>query len=377
MKRNLALDGLRGYATLAVIIYHAILLMDLSLIDRVLLVPIQNIPGTYDVVTKVGLMIFNGETAVAIFFVLSGVVLFNSLINGKKGFFRLCIDFVIKRILRIYPALIICLLVLFSITLLLSKWFPTSFSPFTWSIFVKNALLTETAMHGASWTLRIEVIAIPFILLGFYVFRIGGVIGLILYMIYSILIADNPILFLTGDPAITSSLLSFSMGFIISTKLGEQIFTHFNKKGIPFIVICMILVRHIVPHAPNTALIAHSVFASMLVGMIYYSKAGNTGRFLENKFSAYLGSISYSLYLFNVIFLNIVCIFMLKMIPQASKHPLEFGLLASGIIIVLSIPVSHLSEKYIERSSIWLGKKLTAITFNSTSVAKKMQRSNI
>ena len=77
--RNNALDGVRGYAALAVGIYHSILcLHNSNAVEQFLKTPLHDNPNLYHFVTKLLLVIFNGETAVILFFILSGAVLFAS-----------------------------------------------------------------------------------------------------------------------------------------------------------------------------------------------------------------------------------------------------------------------------------------------------------
>ncbi|MGA2692450.1 MAG: acyltransferase family protein, partial [Opitutaceae bacterium] len=109
--RNPQLDGLRAFAAVAVAVYHSVLQLDPSQIQRILSHDIWNIPGGYGTVDKVVLSIWNGQTAVAVFFVLSGAVLFGTLQQRKFRPLVSSIDFTVKRILRIYPALFVCLII--------------------------------------------------------------------------------------------------------------------------------------------------------------------------------------------------------------------------------------------------------------------------
>ena len=110
--RNTQLDGLRGFAAVTVAIYHSMLGLDFSQIERVLQPTFWRMrdAGAYDVVSKGIYTVLNGETAVLIFFVLSGTVLFRSLLDqSAEPPLPLALKFGLKRVLRIYPALIVCL----------------------------------------------------------------------------------------------------------------------------------------------------------------------------------------------------------------------------------------------------------------------------
>lgn len=129
MNRNYALDGVRGYAALVVVIYHSIMNFDFQPLGHIFATPIQKLSGTNDIVMKILYTIFNGKLAVSFFFILSGVVLFQSLNkNSQRGVFATIINFSIKRILRIYPALVCCILAFFLIFRALHFAYPGIFS---------------------------------------------------------------------------------------------------------------------------------------------------------------------------------------------------------------------------------------------------------
>ena len=63
----------------------------------------------YEGLTKIFLKIFDGEAAVMLFFVLSGAVLFRSLMREEDGIGGVAVKFYVRRVFRIYPALFDCL----------------------------------------------------------------------------------------------------------------------------------------------------------------------------------------------------------------------------------------------------------------------------
>src|SRR3954452_10985879 len=73
------LDGLRGYAAIAVVLFHSILGPDPTMVGRVLYQNYSKLGSWSDAWAKLALTVTNGQTAVVIFFILSGAVLFDSL----------------------------------------------------------------------------------------------------------------------------------------------------------------------------------------------------------------------------------------------------------------------------------------------------------
>ena len=68
--------------------------------------------------------------------------------------------------------------------------------------------------------------------------------------------------------------------------------------------------------------------------------------------------MSYSLYLFNVVYLILVDHWT-HGISVVRSHPLEWGLLLAIPIVAAGIVTAHISEIGLERPSIALGRKLT------------------
>lgn len=96
-----SLDGLRGLAIILVLLAHLVR-------EKFL---IEHFPIIGPIITKLSLL---GLTGVSLFFVLSGYLITNILLNAKnkKNYFR---NFYIRRILRIFPLYYISLLIVFFI----------------------------------------------------------------------------------------------------------------------------------------------------------------------------------------------------------------------------------------------------------------------
>ena len=98
--------------------------------------------------------------------------------------------------------------------------------------------------------------------------------------------------------------------------------------------------------------------AALLVTLLFYKRAGWLGRFFDLGVSQYLGRLSYSLYLCNIIYLILVDHWTHE-IRLVRNHPLEAGLLLSVPILMASIATAHVVEIGLERPSIEWGRRLT------------------
>jgi peptidoglycan/LPS O-acetylase OafA/YrhL len=361
--RNPQLDGLRAFAALAVATFHSILELDSSQIQRILPGDIWSIPGLYGKIDKVVLAIVNGQTAVVVFFVLSGAVLFGTLERLHAGPAAGSADFTIRRLFRIYPTLFVCL-VLFSLVVVAMGGRPSG------AQFWRNALLIDNPIQGESWTLQAEILAVPFILMSFYLGRIVGVAGIIAVFLSTWLLFKTPWL----DPYLghqRTYTLCFVLGFLIPSPTGARVAAKFPTRAWPLVLVAMIGARHLIPvriHSMNTDPVTMGLLfasAGLLVTLLYYRQAGGLGAFLQRPLATYLGRMSYSFYLYNVIFIRILSTLLLKYTP-AREHPLAYGLPLSAAVIACTIPVAWLSERYVERPTIALGRRVARFCARSS-----------
>lgn len=348
--RNRQLDGLRGYAAIAVIVFHSILDRDPTLNERSVRPPLLDAHGIYDVLTKLVLMLVSGETAVVLFFVLSGTVLFESLRRRAAPPFATAAGFSIRRLCRLYPTFfffLICGLGAFA----LSGNYATQ-APHFWP----NAALRDFSILGASWTLQVELLAVPFVLVAYWAYRRWGPIGIgITYVAFAVLLyepafRDNLVYF-------RRFLSCFALGMLIPTDWGRRLAKRSPHALWPIVLIAMLATRHLFSLHWWTMNIVQ-LWAALLVMILYYRRAGSLGEFLERNVSQYLGRLSYSMYLGNIMYLVLVA-HLTRDIAVVHAYPLAFGVLLSVPIVLISIATAHLTEKNLERRSIALGHRLS------------------
>jgi peptidoglycan/LPS O-acetylase OafA/YrhL len=163
-----ALDGLRGLAALVVVLHHLYLTLPTEMQHRVL--PFIDWPGLR--------LLVIGRPAVILFFVLSGFVLTRSLLlcPGMSP-----LDFILRRCLRIYPPFLVAIAIATSLFGMVAPVGPTHFSAWLnaqWSgapdmAMVLRAALSQavgrdTSLDHPIWSLVHEFrfsLALPFVVL--------------------------------------------------------------------------------------------------------------------------------------------------------------------------------------------------------------------
>ncbi|RAI45454.1 acyltransferase family protein [Rhodoplanes roseus] len=337
--RNESMDGLRGFAAAAVVLFHTILSTDEHLIARVLGPSFWHVPVA-ELPTKLALSIFNGETAVAIFFVLSGAVLLGSLERqpGAAGF-------VVRRVFRIYPALLAAILS-GALVLALQGRAPGP------AELGANLVLGDFSIIGAAWTLNAEFVAIPFILLSAWALRLIGPAGLVVAFGAAFLIVKIP-----GAQAVVlyvkPYLLCFALGFAVATPTGAWLGRRLSGGWCVGALTTMLVLRHAIPSA-NLSTLLLQVSAGLLVCALWHDRAGRLGAVLSRPASVFLGRISYSLYLFNVPLL-------IAFGPLiAGRDPVLIGVPTGIAVLGLTIPLAVLAERWIERPGIRAGSAVAA-----------------
>jgi peptidoglycan/LPS O-acetylase OafA/YrhL len=363
--RNGALDGMRGLAALAVIFYHSILHHE-YLVSTVLISPLHTMSTAGDVAIKLALMLFNGGNAVLLFYVLSGFVLHLSLDHSRGRPATVAINFVIRRLCRLYPALWLCMALFLALAWLYHamQWrgFP---APDAW-VAAKNAMRVQIRWHGPSATIQVELLAIPFVLATFAAGRLLGTLGLLVCALYALVAMEQPLLAFNLT-SMSSNLLAFAAGMLVADRRFAQVFENASQSGLWLLVCAGIVLRGVLSMNSTIGYIGQVCISAALVGGVYHaSPECALRRFLQQRAVALLGRISYSLYLLNVIVLFIVWGAIDNRAIYA-QYPLASGLLTGLVVSAISIPLAVLSERYVERAGIRLGHRLSRTAWNAPS----------
>lgn len=351
--RARALDGLRGLAAAAVIVFHSILHNDLSLLSRVLLEPLQAMPTVRDAVTKLFLIVFDGQVAVYVFFVLSGCVLRLSLERqGNEPAARLCAGFALARVVRLYPPVIACLVLFYG----LSQFGIPGLIRFTPRHFFLNATLWSNVMHGPSNTIQVEVMAIPFILAAWLLRRRFGLPALGLCLIYGVLALEATwmVFYL---PDMHAYLVAFIAGMVVAEPRLRPVLEAAPGGAWWGALAGLVFCRTFESHLHLSGLIAMILAAALLVAGLLHGRHGSLHRLLERPAIQALGRVSFSLYLFAVPVQYAIWGWTDGQ-PWVARHALEAGLAVALVCFAITYPLAWISERWVERPAVIAGRRL-------------------
>ena len=360
--RIATLDGLRGWAALAVVFYHTLLEADPRIGLVTLHGALQEQPGTMRVLLKLALALSSGELAVGVFFVLSGLVLMRSLqrLDRDAG----CAIgvtarwFLIRRTLRIWPAMAVCVVAQFALFRAVGAAWPGHVAPLLPGDLLANLLLTRFPVNGATWTLLVEMAAVPLLLLCFYGTRrfgrwfVAALGGYALVAVkFKFLVGGSPEL-ATGFPFL---LAGVAIGEGWYAPLLQPRYRSAAGWG------ALALLGGGLLLAPSTWLVlrALALLAAIpvLVALVGTMQAGRVVRLLEAPLSQALGVLSFSLYLWNVPVFELMMAALGPAVTEAA--PLLAGLGVGAAAALVTLPLAAASERWIEQPCIRLGRLLT------------------
>lgn len=366
-----ALTGLRFFAALLVLLHH---------LSADYIVPL--FPNVSEFTQ---FFLFSSAMGVDLFFILSGFVLaynysnyFSEFTLGKYG------SFLFKRLARIYPLYLACLLLLIVLALYQSAFHGELSKRFDYDDLLKTLLMLQAwsvppsfTWNTVAWSVSAEWLAyllFPFILRFFLYVKAKKIILLLLIIFYGALLIGighfvtvygNNVIYLPGlrDVGLLRILVEFPMGVLLF-KLYELQKKEPNIKPVAGWLVLIILVSLIIP----LSIIWAVPLFLWLVYAIALNRIALCG-YLAKPWVVYGGRISYSLYLTH----GALLMFYGVLWPVASVMESSFGIRLLYCVsyfsssLVASILLYHFVEQPCHRVLL---KKLNRFIFAPANAAK-------
>ena len=331
-----SLESVRGLAALTVCLFHA---ADIQYLDR----PILN----NDAFLR---LILNGHGAVILFFVLSGFVLRLSLEKKRSTpLLALSFRFVMARIFRLYPVVIATVIVFASVAFFLGV------EQILIAKITKNALLLDTTINGAFWTLQVELFGSALVLVAFLLERRFGLLSVVV-----LTMALLPLSFVgsrghIGGAVHVGYLYPFLCGYLVATWPRQSA----RSFWYPALALSAGLIAFYGAHANGYVLkqgllLVTTIGASLIVFAL--SRPG-----YENSLGwspiASLGRLSYSFYALHPLGIDFAVRLTSPIEKLSPPHWIVAALLMSLAVVMtllLSIPMNY----FIERPGLAIGRRL-------------------
>jgi peptidoglycan/LPS O-acetylase OafA/YrhL len=181
--------------------------------------------------------------------------------------------------------------------------------------------------------------------------------------VYAIVAAVFPILVL-GNAEIARNLVYFAFGVLVPTQIGSACSDRLNR--VPFLVlVCLFLfARRIVPIF-EVAILVQAVLGFAVLSRAYYASPS----ILNGPAAQFLGRISYSFYLWNMLFVNLLAASLERLPAWLSAYPVEAGLPISVAFGLATVPIAMASERWIERPGIAAGRAVSLWIVGRSKIA--------
>lgn len=360
------LESLRGMAALCVAIFHAFVWMPVDG-QPVSARAISEVHGVEAIVTRVLIALAHGTTWVAVFFVLSGFVLANSLEGRPLLSVVTWLRFVVRRAFRIMPSLFVSLMFIAAVLTIRARlhlfqhsddWYEAWKVGPTWRAFWANAGLVKFGVNPPSWTLRVEMIAaLAFPLMLAICRRLGLLANILVWLLIALAWSRFHL-------PLLAPLLLFVMG-INGYLHGAKLLSRAPDWALPWLGLgCLALMV-----VPNLWLVDFRLPQTLCAGFggvgLVVLLSGNRSFYgaawLNGAAARFMGRVSFSFYLLHYVVLYIVTLAIMENAgPPASQRFPALVMLESAVIsIALGALLAWAMFAWVERPFNWLGRRLT------------------
>lgn len=315
-----------------------------------------------------GLAIFHkGTEAVYVFFSLSGFLIIKQLFVEKTCTNSINLkNFYIKRILRIFPLYYLVLIFGFLYYHLILPFFGFEFennydllSGIFLSITFFPNIFSSYSPGGILeilWSIGIEEQFYLFIAPLFLLLPLKRIILFLsaFTTIYFLIYFSEYLVFLKKYNML---FFYFSFGGLCSILFDHNFFQIFIKKLRYLILLLFVTYFTTMIFKNNFNSFLYNLFSFLLFGFIISILAVKPIKVLQNKTMNYLGKISYGIYMYHAIIMQLVGIIYLKVISKFDLQNTLDIIIINLSVIFITIALSHFSFKYYESYFLNLKQK--------------------
>jgi len=366
-----SIDGMRGLAAMAVVLFH----LSGKMIDELQAV----LPDFITIVMSYGYL------GVPVFFVISGIVISLS-VNNRKVTLRYAGNFALRRSIRLditYWASICFILVLMTLNnnfLGGDNPYPSMGSVLLNMFYLQGLFSVEPVISVVYWTLCLEIQLYLFFLasvwlsqtlskrLNFDYYKVH-LSGVVLLGIYSLTL-EQQITSLSVPGLFVPYWHYFLIGLLISNVVRGE------KASIPILFSWMAIEIGFLMSGDIVSYSVAGIGFGMLVFLLWRWNLMDT--FLCSRFFQYLGSISYTLYLVHPdVGWKAISVGKQVFGNEMSSMATLFVFLSA---LLLSVLVAHLFHILFEKPSLWLCKQLKSMSLKellATHVGERLSGRNL
>jgi len=226
-----------------------------------------------------------------------------------------------------------------------------------------NSFLLNHKIIGPTWSLQVEMAAVPFIFAGGWALCRYGYIGPIIFVIASLVVHELPGLVGKYMP-LSQFLFYLALGAVVPTEVGEASSRVAQRLGGPALILGFIFIRMFLPFGP-IGMLLQAAFGYLFLCLLVYVKPAKITAFLNHPVSQFLGRVSFGFYLWNYFFLRILWgSQILYNRPIVVGYAVEVGLLVGLLLAIPSLIAAAISERYVELPFIALGRAISDRIFN-------------
>lgn len=353
-----SLTALRGFASLVVVMLHALLFFKVGGSDVERGLPTGEEPWQV-AVQKLLLILFSGDAAVTLFFVLSGCVLAMSLQRKGRLDPETLKQFYLRRFFRIYPALwlsnLLGLVALYVVlragaSELTTAWMRQEYAePVSVLTVIKGFMGLQATLNQPLWSILVELIFSVVFPLIFLVTRrpamallsIGVALGLLLWPMQVYYELNTHVLaFVVG-----AALPIVTMGPVTDRLLRGR------WPLLALLGVAAVLLPRGLMTPPDSmkvyCILLEVVGSAVLIFALLRRKVEPA--FVSARPAVFLGDISYSIYLLHFPLLFMVGVGMIAVMPSwIAANGLWASLLLAVLTVTVTIPVAALAYRLVE-----------------------------